>query len=50
VVALTTPVVQAPIAVRSHVQEESLGDAARDNKQHNDCLKLAASNPSITCK
>jgi hypothetical protein len=30
--------------------EESLGDRARRNRQHADCLKLAADNPSIMCK
>ena len=32
------------------VQEVSLGEAARRNKQHAACLKLAADNPSITCQ
>ena len=32
------------------VQVESLADAAKRNKQHQACLKLAADNPSITCK
>jgi hypothetical protein len=31
-------------------QGDSLGDAAKRNKQHQACLKLAADNPSITCK
>jgi hypothetical protein len=29
---------------------ESLGTAARQAKQHTECLKLASDNPSITCK
>ena len=32
------------------LQGESLGDAAKRNKQHRACLALAADNPSITCK
>lgn len=32
------------------VQGENLADAAKRNKQHQACLKLAADNPSITCK
>ena len=32
------------------IQAESLGDAAKRNKQHQACLALAADNPSITCK
>jgi hypothetical protein len=31
-------------------QEESLGNIAMRNKQHADCLKLAANNPSINCQ
>jgi hypothetical protein len=31
-------------------QEESLGAAAERAKQHQECLKLAADNPSISCK
>lgn len=34
----------------SQSSEESLGDAAKHAKQHSDCLKLAADNPSIVCK
>jgi hypothetical protein len=34
----------------SPVQGDSVADAARQVKQHKACLKLAADNPSITCK
>jgi hypothetical protein len=32
------------------VQEVSLGEAAKRNKQHAACIKLAADNPSIACQ
>jgi hypothetical protein len=31
-------------------QDQSVGDAARAEKQHQACLELAKDNPSITCK
>lgn len=45
--ARNTVVISAPI---SPVEGDSLADAARQVKQHKACLKLAADNPSITCK
>jgi CTP:molybdopterin cytidylyltransferase MocA len=43
-----TVVVSAPAV--SSVLSDSLAEAARRAKQHQACLKLAADNPSITCK
>jgi hypothetical protein len=49
------PVVQAaPAAVMLSISDpvsgDTLGDAARKNKQHKECLELARDNPSIVCK
>jgi len=48
----TTRTFQQPAAVPAAVPvvQESLGEAAKRNKQHKACLALAADNPSITCK
>jgi len=50
-VVATAPVaaVAAPV-VTPAVQEVSLGEAAKRNRQHAACLKLAADNPGITCQ
>jgi hypothetical protein len=49
---VVTPAVYHPAeaAVVASVPETSLGEAARHNKQHGACLKLAVDNPSITCQ
>lgn len=39
----------AAVPVAVPVAQESLGEAAKRNKQHKACLVLAADNPSITC-
>jgi hypothetical protein len=48
----TTNTFQQPavVPVAVPVVQESLGEAAKRNKQHRDCLALAADNPSITCR
>ena len=49
--ASPAPVVKdTPQMVSLAPEDESLGEVARKNKQHNACLKLAADNPSIVCK
>ena len=40
----------AAVPVAVPVAQESLGEAAKRNKQHKACLVLAADNPSITCQ
>src|SRR6201993_2363289 len=45
-VAYQTPVAPAQQAVS---QDNSLGDAARQAKQHKECLELAKDNSAITC-
>ena len=40
----------AAVPVAAPVVQESVGDAAKRNKQHKACLALAADNPSITCQ
>ena len=47
----TTKTFQQPavVPVAVPVAQESLGEAAKRNKQHKACLVLAADNPSITC-
>jgi hypothetical protein len=49
--ASPAPVVKnTPQMVSLTLEDESLGEVARKNKQHAACLKLAADNPSIVCK
>jgi len=50
VVAITPAAAVATPVLTPAVQEVSLGEAAKRNKQHAACLKLAADNPSITCQ
>jgi len=50
VVLITPAAAVATPVVTPASQEVSLGEAAKRNKQHAACLKLAADNPSITCQ
>jgi hypothetical protein len=50
VVAITPATAVATPVLTPAVQEVSLGEAAKRNKQHAACLKLAADNASITCQ